>query len=380
MPIIGLNGKVIKEEDIGFLTEMLRGSLENHIYHLTEWQRTAAARAEDPAFYDRILQHFRNGVDHLSEKINAAREGNRKIKVPDLIKEVYSGISREIVEQLRQEDMNQLGISVAVDSFLNYEASEWGDGNLAREYPNVAFFCISDKGEAKNCTSYFARLYQARYLAGIIAGKASKTGILGYVSAMPNSQTNRGINAYALGMRKANPQAKLVVCFTGSWDDEKAQRESVSRLAAEGADVITYHEDKPHAIQLAEAMGLYTIGYGSTKEKYSPRYLTAALYDWDVVYKKVLGDYMSGRMRPSREYWLGLEEGGVRLDNMSSLVAPKTRDLVELEQQRIRKQDVFTGLIRDNAGKIRCEDGEQISDHELFYGMDWFVEGVEIHD
>ncbi|MBR6173541.1 MAG: Fic family protein [Eubacterium sp.] len=136
MPIIGLNGKVIKEEDIGFLTEMLRGSLENHIYHLTEWQRTAAARAEDPAFYDRILQHFRNGVDHLSEKINAAREGKRKIKVPDLIKEVYSGISREIVEQLRQEDMNQLGISVAVDSFLNYEASEWGDGNLAREYPN----------------------------------------------------------------------------------------------------------------------------------------------------------------------------------------------------------------------------------------------------
>ena len=46
MPIIGLNGKVIKEEDIGFLTEMLRGSLENHIYHLTEWQRTAAARAK----------------------------------------------------------------------------------------------------------------------------------------------------------------------------------------------------------------------------------------------------------------------------------------------------------------------------------------------
>ena len=145
MPIIDQNGKRIKEEDIGFLNEMLKGSLENHIYHLTEWQKTAASRAEDPAFYDRILQHFRNGVDQLPEKINAAKEGNRKIKVQDLIKDVYSGISRAIVEQLRQEDVNQLGISMAVDSFLNYEASEWGDGTLAGEYPNKQELKIETK-------------------------------------------------------------------------------------------------------------------------------------------------------------------------------------------------------------------------------------------
>ena len=67
MPIVDLNGKRIKEEDIGFLSEMLKGSLENHIYHLTEWQKTAASRAEDPAFYDRILQHFQNGLEQLPE-------------------------------------------------------------------------------------------------------------------------------------------------------------------------------------------------------------------------------------------------------------------------------------------------------------------------
>ena len=145
MPIIDQNGKRIKEEDIGFLNEMLKGSLENHIYHLTEWQKTAASRAEDPAFYDRILQHFQNGLEQLPEKINAANGGNRKIRVPDLIKEVYSGISRAIVEQLRQEDVNQLGISVAVDSFLYYEASEWGDGALAGEYPNKQELKIETK-------------------------------------------------------------------------------------------------------------------------------------------------------------------------------------------------------------------------------------------
>ena len=310
---------------------------------------------------------------HFNGLMNACREQGCELKIREDIQEsAGESVFYEAVEELMDEGANVIFLtSFGYGTYVD---------KLSARYPDVAFFCISGHGKAKNSTSYFARLYQVRYLAGIVAGAATRTGVLGYVAAMPNAQTNRGINAYAMGMRKANPQAKLVVCFTGSWDDEKAQRESVSRLAAEGADVITYHEDKPHAIQLAEAMGLYTIGYGSTKEKYSPRYLTAALYDWDVVYKKVLGDYMSGRMRPSREYWLGLEEGGVRLDNMSSLVAPKTRDLVELEQQRIRKQDVFTGLIRDYAGKIRCEDGEQISDHELFYGMDWFVEGVDIHD
>ena len=310
---------------------------------------------------------------HFNGLMNACREQGCELKIREDIQEsAGESVFYEAVEELVNEGANVIFLtSFGYGTYLD---------KLSARYPNVAFFCISGHGKAKNSTSYFARLYQVRYLAGIVAGAATKTGVLGYVAAMPNAQTNRGINAYALGMRKVNPQAKLVVCFTGSWDDEKKQRENVNQLVAAGADVITYHEDKPHAIQMAEAMGLYTIGYGSTKEKYSPRYLTAALYDWDVVYKKVLGDYMSGRMRPSREYWLGLEEGGVRLDNMSSLVAPKTRDLVELEQQRIRKQDVFTGLIRDNAGKIRCEDGEQISDHELFYGMDWFVEGVEIHD
>ena len=310
---------------------------------------------------------------HYDGIVNACKEYGCAVKVREYVHEsADEGAFYEAVEGLIGEGANVIFLtSFGYGTYMD---------RIAAKYPNVAFFCISGHGKAPNSTSYFARLYQVRYLAGIVAGATTKTGVLGYVAAMPNSQTNRGINAYALGMRKANPQAKLVVRFTGSWDDENAQKESVNRLAAAGADVITYHEDKPHAIRKAEAMGLYSIGYGSTMEKYTARYLTAALYDWDVVYAKVLGDYMSGRMNQAREYWLGLADGGVRMDEYSSLVSTKTRDLVEREFQRIRKQDVFTDVIYDNAGRLRCEEGEQISDHELFYGMDWFVEGVEIHE
>ncbi|SDP30985.1 BMP family ABC transporter substrate-binding protein [Selenomonas ruminantium] len=252
---------------------------------------------------------------------------------------------------------------------------------IARKYPTTAFFCISDKGRAKNCTSYFARLYQARYLAGIIAGQASKTGILGYVSAMPNSQTNRGINAYALGMLTVNPDAQLLVRFTGSWDDEAEERKSVALLQQAGADVITYHADNPYAIDEAEKRGLLSIGCNDVIQQYSDRFLTAVVYDWQVVYEKVLGDYLSGRVNFNSGYWLGLREGAVKLYPLSGAVAAGAAQVeADQEQQMMLADIVFSGVIYDNHGRLRCEEGERISDAELFSGMDWYVKGVRIYE
>ena len=252
---------------------------------------------------------------------------------------------------------------------------------IARQYPRVAFFGISGEGAAKNATTYFGRLYQTRYLAGIVAGAESKTGVLGYVAAMPIPETHRDINAYALGMRVANPRARLIVHFTGSWDDEAAERKSVIQLQQKGADVITYHEDKPYAVEEAEEWGLMSTGYDAVHEKYSDRFLTAAVYDWNVLYEKVLGDYLSGRTNFSTSYWLGLEEGAVALHPLSPLVSEKTALLVAQEKKRIENDsDVFSGVIYDNRGVLRCDNGERISDHELFTGMDWFAVGVVIYE
>jgi len=260
----------------------------------------------------------------------------------------------------------------------SYGYGKYAD-ELARKYPQIAFFSISGRGETKNSTVYFARLYQARYLAGIVAGSESRTGLLGYVAAMPNAQTNRSINAYALGMRVANPKARLIVRFTGSWNDEEKERESVDRLADKGVDVITYHEDRSYAVKEAERLGLFSIGYDSVYEQYSDRFLTAVLYDWEAIYEKVMGDYLSGRANLARHYWSDLSEQGVKLQPASPLVQDRTLALVEQEEIRIRKGwDVFSGVIYDKEGTLRCAEDEKISDHELFTGMDWFVEGVEI--
>ena len=144
-------------------------------------------------------------------------------------------------------------------------------------------------------------------------------------------------------------------------------------------DVITYHEDRSYAVKEAERLGLFSIGYDSVYEQYSDRFLTAVLYDWEAIYEKVMGDYLSGRANLPRYYWSDLSEQGVNLQPASPLVQDRTLAMVEQEEMRIRKGwDVFSGVIYDKEGTLRCAEDEKISDHELFTGMDWFVEGVEI--
>lgn len=99
-----------------------------------------------------------------------------------------------------------------------------------------------------------------------------------------------------------------------------------------------------------------------------------------MVYGKVLGDFLSGRVNMSQGYWFDMGENGVRLAEMSPLVSAQTKLLVEAEYQHIRQAGVFTGVIYDNKGQLRCDEGERISDRQLFNGMEWFVEGVEVHD
>ena len=252
---------------------------------------------------------------------------------------------------------------------------------IAKSHSDTAFFCLDSTGEAKNRISYFARLYQVRYLSGIIAGKASNTGVLGYVAADKNPQTNRGINAYALGMRYANPDARLLVYFTGSYENEAEEKKAVRLLASEGADVITYHEDKPFAIEAAEELGLFSTGYDAVYTDYSERFLAAALYDWEVIYERAIGDYLSGRANFSDGYWLDLSDGAVKLAIYSPRVSEETRQDVEQETSRIQtNRDVFSGVIYDSNGMLRCGENERISDEELYTGMKWFVEGVEIYE
>src|SRR6185436_5664377 len=100
------------------------------------------------------------------------------------------------------------------------------------------------------------------YLAGIAAGKSTKTNKLGYVYAFPIPQTIANINAFELGAQSVNPDAQTYVVNTSNWCDPAKQAEAAKSLLDQGVDVLTQHQDCTSTIvETTEAAGAYSVGY-----------------------------------------------------------------------------------------------------------------------
>lgn len=256
--------------------------------------------------------------------------------------------------------------------------------NIIAAYPNIAFATISAEVNVRNLASYFVRMYQARYISGALAGMKTETNVIGYVAAMENTEVNRGINAFTLGVRRVNPSAKVVVMWTGDWKDEKTEMEHAERLIKEaGADVITYHQNEDAAGIVAERLGVDFIGYNAILNGYSEHYLTSVICRWDLYYSDIIQRYLKGEINSVKNHWLGIEKSSsssvVTLSTYSKVVSPEiVAQLSVMEQELLNNRLIFSGEIYDNQGNLRCRAGEAISDNTLLEDMNWLVEGVEV--
>ena len=312
-----------------------------------------------------------NGLHY--EGIKAACDDlDIELIVKEHVKE-YSGQCEIAIKELAKAD-----VDIIILSSYGY-ASEVVE--LVKEYPEITFYSESFDYYGENLNCYFARIYQARYLSGIIAGYKTDTNVIGYVAAMPNNEVNRGINAFTLGVKRANPDAKVVVAWTDSWDDADTEKQLAKELIErENADVLTYHQNNPNVIEVAEAYGTYSIGYHEAYEGAGDHFLTAVEFRWDTTYEELLSDYVKGKSDVVNTYWFGLEKNAIGLTDISSLVSQEVIDDVETAKREIIAGDkIFFGVIYDNQGNIRCRDGEIISDQVLMNDMDWYVKGVEIY-
>ncbi|MFV0349372.1 MAG: BMP family ABC transporter substrate-binding protein [Halodesulfovibrio sp.] len=248
---------------------------------------------------------------------------------------------------------------------------------VAQKFPNITFMHCSGYKTAPNMSAYFGRIYQARYLAGMIAGKMTKSNILGYAAAFPIPEVIRGINAFTLGARSVNPNAKVHVVWTKTWYDPATEKEAAKSLLDVGADVITQHQDSPAAQEAAQERGVYSIGYNSDMSAFAPKaHLTSVVWNWAPFYTTVVEKVRKGEWK-SDHYWWGISEGVVDLAPYSDLVPQDVRALVDARKAEIKdgKYKVFTGPIKDQSGKERIAAGNVAPD-DMLLGMTWFVEGV----
>jgi basic membrane protein A len=248
----------------------------------------------------------------------------------------------------------------------------------AKNYPKTVFMHCSGSKRSANMSNYFGRMYQARYLTGIVAGKMTKKNEIGYVAAHPIPEVIRGINAFTLGVRSVNPKAKVRVVWTYTWFDPAKEKEAAESLIEVGADVIAQHQDSPGPQQAAQEHGVWSIGYNTDMSRFAPKaHLTSAVWNWVPLYTKIATDLHEGKWTDEPIWW-GIETGIVDIAPLGPMVPEEVKKLVMEKKREIaeKKLVVFRGPVRDQEGKTAIPDGKTPTDREL-YTMSYFVEGVE---
>ena len=254
-------------------------------------------------------------------------------------------------------------------------------GKLLSLYPDVRFCVTGSETMDDRLIYYLGRTYEGRYLAGIVAGITTETDVIGYVAAMPNNEVNLGINAFALGVRKVNPDARIKVVFTGSWSSIEKETEAVSALKSASADIIAYHQDRENVPAACEDLGIDFIGCYEMAGEYSTHCLTSVECDWEKVYGSILRDIRNRKKITDNIYWPGMSEDAVGLTDYSEKVSLRARYEVSFAAEKIKAgMNVFSGEIFDNNGVLRCAEGEAVGDRSLIFGMDWYIQGVEIYE
>lgn len=250
---------------------------------------------------------------------------------------------------------------------------------VAKEFKNVIFMHCSGDKRTENLGTYFGRIHDPKYLAGIIAGKMTQSGKIGYVAPFDHiPEVIRGINSFVLGARSVNPKAEIRVKWTKSWYDEAVERKSAEALADEGADVLSMQQDSPETLKVAEERGKYAIGYNSDMKRFAPNaYLTSPIWNWGVLYKDIAEKVHKGTWK-SEDIWWGMDKELVGLAPISDKVPADVKALVEKRKAEIisGKFHVFTGPIRDEKGNLIVSEGKVMTDAELLQ-MKFFVEGVK---
>ena len=248
---------------------------------------------------------------------------------------------------------------------------------LAKEYPDVKFEHATGYKSAPNMTNYNIRFYEGRYLAGMLAGGATKSNVIGYVAPFPIPEVLQGINAFTLGAKSVNPKIQVKVVWTNAWYDPPKDTDSAKTLIGQGADVLTQHTNTSAVASAAEAAGKMVIPYNSDMKSVAPNAQIAALVlNWGPYYAKKINQALENKWE-NKPVWMHLKEGAISLENISDKVPADVVKKMEEVKAKINSGEFhpFTGPIKTNEGKDAVKAGETLHDDKLVT-MNYYVDGV----
>jgi basic membrane protein A len=250
---------------------------------------------------------------------------------------------------------------------------------VARRHPQARIIGIGPAiGLAPNVKTIYGRIWEGRYLTGIVAGRMTRANTIGFVAAHPITTVVAGVNAFALGVWSVNPNARIRVVWTRTWYDPPKEKAAAKALLDAGADVIAQHQDTPSALQAASEAGRMGVGSESNMQRFAPgAYLTGTIWDWREVDAAIVRGIQGGQFK-SEDYYGGLSDRMVTLGPMHARVPADTVRLVEQRRDEIARGafQIFRGPLADQSGRERVPAGTTMTLKEIL-AFDWLLRGIE---
>ena len=249
----------------------------------------------------------------------------------------------------------------------------------AKRNKNVMFEHATGYKQAENVATYSARFYEGRYVAGHIAGKMTKTNIIGYIGSFPIPEVIRGINAAYLGAKKVNPDIKIKIVWVNSWFDPGKESDAAKTLIDQGADIIMQHTDSPAPVQVAEKRGIFAIGQASDMAAFGKKsHLTSIVDNWTPYYISRVKAGMDGTWQGGGDTWGGFASGMVEMSSYNDAMPQDVQDLATSIRKGITDGSIhpFAGPLINQAGKVIVKAGDK-PDDGMLAGMNFYVQGID---
>jgi simple sugar transport system substrate-binding protein len=249
---------------------------------------------------------------------------------------------------------------------------------VAADFKDVKFEHATGYKTADNLRTYDSRTYEGAYMAGVIAGKMSKTGTLGVVGSVPIPEVVRNINSFTLGAQSVNPKVKTKVVWVNEWFNPPKETEAATALINGGADVLFQNTDSSAVLQTAEKMGKRAFGWDSDMTAYGPKaHLGSAIINWGPYYSKAVREALEGKWSTGQAWW-GVKEGAIDMVSVAADVPDETKKRVDEIRAGLKDGsfNIWKGPIMDNTGKVLIAK-DVVADDKFLGGLKTYVKGVE---
>ena len=252
---------------------------------------------------------------------------------------------------------------------------------VAADNTGLKFEHATGYKQADNMRTYDSRTYEGAYMAGVIAGKMTKSNTLGVVGSIPIPEVIRNINAFTLGAQSSNPKVKTKVVWVNGWFDPPKETEAATSLINGGADVLFQNTDSPAVLKTAEAKGKRAFGWDSDMTAYGPKaHLASAVINWGPYYIKATKEALDGSWKAGAgtHAWWGVKEGAIDIVSLAEDVPAETKAKVDEVKKGLADGSfaIWKGPIVDNTGKVQIAK-DTVADDKFLGGLNFYVKGVE---